>query len=407
MPMAEEIMKRAVIVDAIRTPMGRYGGALAAVRPDDMMAHVLTAMEERHPEMRGRVDDVIVGCANQAGEDGRNVARMALLAAGYPVETPGQTVNRLCASSMQAAATGAMTIQTGVADVILAGGVESMSRAPFVFSKSERAYQGGALTAFDTALGWRFLNPRITDKVRPLSMGETAEEIFQRFAISREEQDRFAVGSHRKSLAAWKSGAFDQAVVPISVKAGSSMSVVKHDEGPREDTSEDILAKLKPAFRKEGTVTAGNSCPMSDGASLLLMMSQERAQEFGHREAFALKGYAVTALHPDVMGLGPVEACRLVLRRTGLSFSDIDLIEINEAFAVQVLACLRELSIPEDRVNVNGGAIALGHPLGCSGARIIGTLVHEMKRRQARWGLATMCVGLGQGMATVWERVLL
>lgn len=397
--------KRAVIIDALRTPVGKYGGVLASVRPDDLLAHLLKTMAARHPDIAGRIDDVIAGCANQAGEDGRNVARMAVLAAGLPFETPAQTINRLCASSLQAAATAAMTIQNGYADVILAGGVESMSRSPLVVSKAEKPYQGGGMTMFDTALGWRFLNPRITDRVRPLSMGETAEEIFLKYAITRTEQDRLAHASHRKAVAAWNEGRYAEEVIPVSVKQGNVDVVITKDEGPREDSSEESLARLKPAFRKDGTVTAGNSCPMSDGASLLLLMSESAAKKAGYAEGFAMRGYAVSALHPDIMGLGPVEACRRVLERTGLSISDMDLIELNEAFAIQVLACVRELSIDESRLNVNGGAIALGHPLGCSGARIVGALIHEMKRRQLRFGLATMCVGLGQGMATIWERV--
>lgn len=398
---------RAVIIDAIRTPVGKYGGVLASVRPDDLFGHLLKTMVDRHPSITGHIDDVIAGCANQAGEDGRNVARMAVLAAGLPFETPAQTVNRLCASSLQAAASAAMTIQNGYADVILAGGVESMSRSPLVVSKAEKPYQGGAMTMFDTALGWRFPNPRITDRVRPLSMGETAEEIFLKYAITRTEQDRWALGSHLRAVAAWREGRYAEEVIPVSVKQGNVDAVISKDEGPREDSSAENLARLKPAFRKDGSVTAGNSCPMSDGASLLMMMSETAARKAGYTEGFAMRGYAVSALHPDVMGLGPVEACRAVLARTGLSMNDMDLIELNEAFAIQVLACARELSIDESRLNVNGGAIAIGHPLGCSGARIVGTLIHEMRRRQSRFGLATMCVGLGQGMATVWERVTL
>ncbi len=398
---------QAVLIDAIRTPIGKIGGLLASVRPDDMMGHLLDTMAGHHDWLTTRCDDILIGCANQAGEDGRNIARMAILNSRLPFEIPGQTINRLCGSSMQAVASAVMTIESGYAQTLLAGGVESMSRAPYAVAKSEKAFPNGPMTMFDTALGWRFINPHITQRVRPLSMGETAEEIFLQFGIGRDAQDEFAVNSHRKAIVAHNLGKWRDEIVPLIVKQGKNEITVETDECPRENASLESLAKLKPAFCKDGTVTAGNSCPMNDGASLLLITSADVARETGHREGFILRGYAVTGIHPDVMGLGPVEATRRALQHAQLSLNEIDLIEINEAFAIQVLACMQSLGLDHTRVNVNGGAIALGHPLGCSGARIIGTLTCEMKRRHVRYGLATMCIGLGQGIATIWERVTL
>ncbi|HNH33508.1 MAG TPA: thiolase family protein, partial [bacterium] len=372
---------QAVLIDAIRTPIGKIGGTLSSVRPDDMMGNLLNAMSVRHPWLTHQCDDVIVGCANQAGEDGRNIARMAILSSNFPFEIPGQTINRLCSSSMQAVASAAMTIQSGFARTLLAGGVESMSRAPYAVAKAEKAFPNGPMTMYDTALGWRFINPRITKRVRPLSMGETAEEIFKQFAITRETQDAFAVASHRKAIAARNKGSWKDEIIALRVRQGKNEVLIDTDECPREDASIETLSKLKPAFRDDGTVTAGNSCPMNDGASLLLLVSPDVAKESGHREGFVLRGYAVTGIHPDIMGLGPVEATRRALQYAHVSLNDIDLIEINEAFAIQVLACMQALELDDTRVNVNGGAIALGHPLGCSGARIIGSLTNEMKRR--------------------------
>lgn len=395
----------AVLVDAIRTPFGKYGGLLSSVRPDDMMAHLLRIMADRYQLGKRQIDDVVIGCTIQAGEDARNVARMAVLIAGLPFDVPGQTINRLCGSSMQAIISSASMIQSGHGNLYLAGGVESMSRGPFVFSKAEKAFPFGGFTVYDTSLGWRFPNKKIENRIRPLNMGETAEEIFDLSPVTRVEQDEFALRSHQRALAAWKAGVFSSEVVPITIRTKKGESLIERDECPRQDSSLDILAKLKPAFRKNGTVTAGNSCPMNDGASLTLMMEEEEAKRSGFTEYFRLRASAVTGLHPDIMGMGPVEASRKALQRAGLTMKDMEVVEINEAFAIQAIACSRELDVPEDKLNVNGGAIAIGHPLGASGARIVGTLVHEMKRRQAKIGLATMCIGLGQGIATVWERV--
>ncbi|KAB2880829.1 thiolase family protein [bacterium] len=396
----------AVLVDAIRTPMAKYGGALSTVRPDDMVAELLKSIMERNPKVDvNTIADIIIGCANQAGEDSRNVARMAAIIAGLPFEIPGQTVNRLCGSSMQAIITAVTTIQSGWGDVFLAGGVESMSRGPYVMPKPDKAFPFGSLPTYDTSLGWRFPNPKIEARVRPLNMGETAEEIYAKYKIPREEQDRYAVQSHRRAIAAWKNGVFSDYVIPVPIQTKGGVTMVDRDEGPRADSSLESLSKLRPAFRKDGTVTAGNSCPMSDGASMTLLMSENKAHELGYTSWFRLRSAAVSGLHPDIMGLGPVEATRKALALSNLSLKDLGLIEINEAFAVQALACIRELEFDETRVNVNGGAIALGHPLGCSGARIVGTLAHEMRKRDIRFGLAAMCIGVGQGIATVWEKV--
>ncbi|MBL7961254.1 thiolase family protein [bacterium] len=396
----------AVLVDAIRTPMGKYGGVLSAIRPDDMVAELIKTILERNPKVDvNAVADIIIGCANQAGEDSRNVARMAAIIAGLPFEIPGQTVNRLCGSSMQAIITAVTTIQSGWGEVFLAGGVESMSRGPYAIPKPDKAFPFGSLPTYDTSLGWRFPNPKIEARVRPLNMGETAEEIYTKHKIPREEQDRYAVQSHQRAIAARKEGKFSEYMIPVLLSTKSGSTTIDRDEGPREDTSIESLNKLRPAFRKDGTVTAGNSCPMSDGASMTLLMTEDKARDLGYTSFFRLCGAAVSGLHPDIMGLGPVEASRKALALTGLTWKDIGLIEINEAFAVQALACFRELELDEVRVNVNGGAIALGHPLGCSGARIVGTLVHEMRRRDIQYGLATMCIGVGQGIATVWQKV--
>lgn len=399
-------MSQAVLVDSIRTPLGKYGGSLSSVRPDDLLALLLKAMVEKHRLDAGGVEDFIAGCANQAGEDSRNVARMAWIAAGLPFDVPAQTVNRLCGSSMQAVINAALSIETGNGELFLAGGVESMSRGPWVIPKSERAFPFGNLKGYDSSLGWRFPNPAIHERVQPLSMGETAEAIFGKYRIPRDAQDAFALGSHRKAVAAWEEGLFAEEVVPVNVRGRKGvMQEIDHDEGPRADSSIEALSKLRPAFKKDGVVTAGNSCPMSDGAALCLLMTEEKARSAGHESRFRLAGHGLSGIHPDLMGLGPVEASRKALKRAGLKLSDIDVVEINEAFAVQVLACARELDLDPERVNANGGAIALGHPLGCSGARIIGTMMHQMKQQESRYGLATMCIGLGQGIATVWERI--
>ncbi len=395
-------MREAVIIDAVRTPVGRHGGALAAVRPDDMVALVIRALVERTGIEPAVIEDVVFGCANQAGEDNRNVARMGVLLAGLPVDVAGVTINRLCASGLDAINYAARAIKLGEGDVFIAGGVESMSRAPWAVPKPQLAYPHGNVTMYDTAIGWRFLNPRMP--YEPLSMGETAEKVVEKYGITREEQDAFALESQRRAAAAISSGRFKDEIVPVEVPQRKGPPIiVDTDEHPRPDTSMEALARLRPAFKEGGTVTAGNASGINDGAAALLLTSEEKARELGLTPMARWVASAVAGVHPDYMGLGPIPAVRKVLQRTGLSLEDIDLIELNEAFAVQALACIRELGMDPARVNVNGGAIALGHPLGCSGARIMTTLVHEMRRRKARYGLATMCVGVGQGVATIVE----
>jgi 3-oxoadipyl-CoA thiolase len=398
-------MPDAVIVDAVRTPIGRHGGALKDVRPDDLLATALRALLDRTDVDPTLIEDVLVGCANQAGEDNRNVARMSVLLAGLPEEVGGQTINRLCGSGLQAINSAAQAIQTGQGDVFIAGGVESMTRAPFVMPKSDSAFPRGNQTVYDTTLGWRMVNPRMTAMYEPISMGETAENVAERFGISREEQDSFALHSQQRAVAAQGNGAFDTQIVPVAVpqRRGEPL-IVDRDEHPRSDTSLEKLAALPAAFRKNGTVTAGNSAGINDGACALLMMSAEKAAELGFAPMGRLITAAVAGVDPAYMGVGPVPATRKALTRAGLNVDDIDLVELNEAFAAQSLACLRELELDHQRVNVNGGAIALGHPLGCSGARIMTSLLYEMQRRDVRYGLATMCIGVGQGIASVVER---
>lgn len=402
-------MPEAVIIDAVRTPIGALGGVLAHVRPDDLAAHILRAILERTGVDPALVEEVYLGCANQAGEDNRNVARMASLLAGLPVEVAGVTVNRLCASGLTAVNMAARAIRCGEGEVFLAGGVESMSRAPYSLPKAESAFAFGNLTAYDTALGWRYPNPRMAEKYGLESMGETAENIAEQTGISREAQDRFALESHRRAIAAIDSGKFAQEIAPVIVpqKKGDPL-FVDTDERPRRDTSLEALARLKPAFRKDGTVTAGNASGMNDGAAALLLMSDRRASELGLRPLARIVASAAAGVEPRVMGLGPVPATQKVLSRAGLKLDQVGLVEINEAFAVQTLAVMDALGLTHERVNVNGGAIALGHPLGCSGARILTTLLHEMKRRapaekRPYYGLATLCVGVGQGEATLVE----
>jgi len=399
-------MRDVVIVDAVRTPIGRYGGALRDVRPDDLAAVVISALIQRAGLDPGRVDDVILGCANQAGEDGRNVARMALLQAGLPAEVPGQTVNRLCGSGLQAVVTGYHAIRCGEADVVIAGGVESMTRAPFVVAKSPEAWSR-RLEIYDTTLGPRFTNPRLAEKWPGVAMalGETAEVVAERYGITREEQDRYALESQRRAARAIAEGRFREELVPVVIPGKGEPVVVEADEHPRPDVTLDRLAALRPAFRKDGTVTAGNSSGLNDGAAALLLMDSQTCAELHLRPLARIVSSAVAGVDPAVMGLGPVPATRKALARAGLQVEDIDLIELNEAFAAQVLACVRELGVPLERVNPNGGAIALGHPLGASGARILTTLVWELCRRQARYGLATMCIGVGQGIAMIVERI--
>ena len=404
-------MPEAVIIDAIRTPIGALGGSLAAVRADDLAALVLRQLVQRVNLDPSMVDEVYLGCANQAGEDNRNVARMAVLLAGFPVSVAGMTVNRLCASGLAAVNLAARAIRCGEGEVFIAGGVESMSRAPYSLPKAEAPYAFGNLTAWDTALGWRYPNPRMVELYGTDPMGETAENIAVELGISRAEQDAYAVESHRRAVAAQDSAGFDAEIVPVSIpqKKGEALLVTR-DERPRRDTTLDSLARLKPAFRKEGTVTAGNASGMNDGAAALLLASEGAVQRLGLKPLARWVSSAAVGVEPRLMGLGPVPATLKALQRAGLRIQDIGLAEVNEAFAVQALACLRKLDLSREITNVNGGAVALGHPLGCSGARILTTLLHEMKKRAAQggrpfYGLASLCVGVGQGEATVIEWV--
>ncbi len=400
-------MPEPVIVDAIRTPIGSLGGSLAAVRPDDLAALVIRTIVERSKLAPALVEEVYFGCANQAGEDNRDVARMAALLAGLPVSVAGVTVNRLCASGLNAVVQAARAVRCGEGEVFIAGGVESMSRAPYALPKAEGGYPFGNLTAYDTTLGWRFVNPRMEEAYGTESMGETAENIAaERPGITREQQDAFALRSHQRAVAAIDAGRFAEEIVPVRVpqKKGEP-KLVDTDERPRRDTSMESLARLKPAFRSGGTVTAGNSSGLNDGAAALLVMSAEKAGELGLRPRVRLTASAAAGVEPRTMGLGPVPATRKALARAGLTVADLGLVELNEAFAVQSLAVIEDLGLDPEIVNVNGGAIALGHPLGCSGARILTALIHEMGRRpQVRYGLAALCVGVGQGEALIVER---
>lgn len=397
-------MNPVYVIDAIRTPVGRYGGLLSSVRPDDLLAHVIKALTSRNPSIDvNAIEDVIAGAANQAGEDNRNVARMAALLAGLPVTVAGNTVNRLCASGLQAIMDGARQIMCGDAELVIACGVESMTRAPFVTGKSSEAYSRNA-EIFDTTMGWRFVNKELAAMYHPYSMGETAENVAKQWDISRKEQDEFALASQQKYAAAKLAGKWADEIVPVEMTKGKEKFKVSDDEHPRE-TSLEKLAALKPAFLKDGTVTAGNSSGINDGAAAMLLASEDAVKKYGLKPLAKVKAMAVAGVHPDIMGIGPVPATQKVLQRAGLKLSDIDLIELNEAFASQSLACIRDLNLDSNKVNVNGGAIAIGHPLGCSGVRISTTLLHEMKRQNARYGLATMCVGVGQGAAVIYERV--
>jgi 3-oxoadipyl-CoA thiolase len=397
-------MKDVFVIDAVRTPMGRYAGALAAVRPDDLAAHVIEALVSRNGIPAADIGDVVWGAANQAGEDNRNVARMALLLAGLPTEIPGATVNRLCGSGLEAVNSGAREIWSNEAEIIIAGGSESMTRAPFVMPKSSTPFQR-TTEIHDTSIGWRFVNPRMKEMYGAHAMGETAEINGRDYNITRAEQDEFALESHARAVRARDEGRFKDeiAVITIPQRKGDPV-VVDSDEPPRPDTTMDKLAKLRPAFEEGGTVTAGNSSPINDGAAAVLLSTGAAAAVNGWRPLARIVATAVAGVEPQRMGIGPVFATRKALERAGLTVEDLDLIELNEAFAAQSLACIKELELDRDKVNVNGGAIALGHPLGCSGARILTTLVHEMNRREARFGLATMCIGVGQGIATIVER---
>jgi acetyl-CoA C-acetyltransferase len=389
-------MARAVVLSAVRTPIGRYGGALSGVRPDDLAAIAIAAAVERSGVDPGSIDDVYLGCANQAGEDNRNVARMAALLAGLPDSVPGVTLNRLCASGLSAVVSAAHAVLAGDAEVAVAGGVESMSRAPLVMAKPDAAFPRGNQTVWDTTLGWRFPNPRHEEMFPLESMGETGENVAERWGVSREEQDAFALRSQERWAAADRAGRFDDELVAVGD--------VAVDEHPRPETSADALAALRPAFRRDGTVTAGNASGINDGAAALVLASAEKARELGIEPLGAFVGSAAAGVDPRVMGIGPIPAVRKLLARAGLDAADLDLVELNEAFASQSLVVIRELGLDEERVNVNGGAIALGHPLGMSGARLVVSLLHELGRRDGRYGLATLCVGVGQGVAALFER---
>jgi 3-oxoadipyl-CoA thiolase len=389
-------MARAVVLSAVRTPVGRYGGALSGERPDDLAATVIAAAVERAGMPAEAIEDVYFGAANQAGEDNRNVARMASLLAGLPQSVAGVTLNRLCASGLSAVVSACHAVAAGDGDLFVAGGVESMSRAPLVLAKPERAFPRGDQTVWDTTLGWRFPNPRLEEMFPLESMGETGENVAERYGVSREEQDAFALQSQRRWAEADSEGRFADELVPVG-------DVVR-DEHPRPDTSEEKLAALKPAFREGGTVTAGNSSGLNDGAAALVIASEKRARELGVEPLGAFVGSAVVGVDPRLMGIGPVPAVGKLLERAGVGVDELDLVELNEAFASQSLVVIRELGLDPERVNVNGGAIALGHPLGMSGARLVVTLLHELRRREGRYGLATLCVGVGQGQAALFER---
>jgi len=397
-------MKAAYIIDAVRTPIGKYGGVLSSIRPDDLLAHVIRTILHRNPAIDvNEIEDIIAGDANQAGEDNRNVARMAALLAGLPVSVAGNTVNRLCASGLQAIMDASRQIMCGDAEVIIACGVESMSRAPFVMPKATNAFQRSN-EIYDTTLGWRFTNSKLADMYYPYSMGETAENVAKKWNISREEQDEFALRSQEKYFAAKEASKWDDEMAPVEVYNERLVSWIVQDEHPRQ-TSMEKLASLKPAFAKDGTVTAGNSSGINDGAAAMLIVSEEALKKFELTPLARVVSMAVAGVDPAIMGIGPVPATRKALQRSGLSINNIDLVELNEAFASQSIACIRELNLDINKVNVNGGAIAIGHPLGCSGVRLSATLLHEMNRRGSKYGLATMCVGVGQGASVIYEKL--
>lgn len=391
-------MKEVYVIDAVRTPIGKYGGALATVRPDDLLAIAIRGLLARHPSIDPNlIEDVIAGDANQAGEDNRNVARMAALLAGLPLSVAGSTVNRLCASGLQAIMDAARAIMCGEGDLYIACGVESMTRAPMVMAKAEEKFSRKT-EIFDTTIGWRFTNPKLATLYHPFSMGETAENVARQWKISREQQDAFALRSQEKYFAAKAAGKWHDEMIPVDVKT----DIVATDEHPRQTTMEK-LAQLKPAFAKDGTVTAGNASGINDGAAAMLLASAEMVSKLQLKPLGRIVSMGVAGVDPSIMGIGPVPASQKALQRAGLTVNDLDLIELNEAFASQSLACIHELGLDESKINVNGGSIALGHPLGCSGVRISATLLHEMKRRNARYGLASMCVGVGQGAAVIYK----
>lgn len=399
-------LREAWIVEAVRTPVGRYGGALAGVRPDDLAATVIEAVVSRSGIDPSLIDDVVLGCANQAGEDNRNIARMALLIAGLPVEVAGQTVNRLCGSGLQAVASAAQAIAFGDADVVIAGGVESMSRAPLVMLKPENGYERGNRELVDTTIGWRFVNPRLDAKHPTISLGETAERVATKWNVSREDQDAFALESQRRAAAAAASGVHAEEITPVAIpRRKGEPIIVDRDEHPRPETSAASLATLRPAFVEDGSVTAGNASGINDGAAALLVVESERARALGLTPLARVVATSVAGVDPSVMGIGPIPAISKLLERTGLSVNEIDRVELNEAFASQAVACIRELGLNPATTNIHGGAIALGHPLGASGARMLVTLTRELQRSKSRYGIASMCVGVGQGIAMLVERV--
>ncbi len=398
-------MKEVFIVDATRTAVGKYGGSLSSVRPDDLLAHVIKTLIERNPSIDvNEIEDVIAGAANQAGEDNRNVARMAALLAGLPVTVGGNTVNRLCASGLQAIMDASRAIMCGDGDIYIAGGVESMSRAPFVMAKSDKAF-GRTPEIYDTTIGWRFVNKALSALHHPYSMGETAENVAERYNVTREAQDKFALQSQERYFAAQAAGKFKDEITPYTVNLGKGKTMVfDTDEHPRE-TSMEALGNLKPAFKKDGTVTAGNASGVNDGAAAMILASGDAVKKYGLKPLAKIVSMGIAGVDPAVMGLGPIPASQKALKRAGLEAKDLDLVELNEAFAAQGIPCMQELGLDENKVNVNGGAIAIGHPLGCSGTRISTTLLYEMKKRGGKYGLATMCIGVGQGAAIIYEMV--
>ena len=399
-------MREAVIVEALRTPMGRHGGILKDIRTDDLGAYIIAKLVEKSGIDKEAIEDVYFGCTNQAGEDSRNVARNASLLAGLPYTVPGSTVNRLCGSGLEAINQAGRAVETDHGDLFVAGGVESMTRGPWVMGKPANPFQRGDVPMYDSSLGWRFPNKRMGELYSLINNGETAENVAEKYQISRADQDRLALASHQKALAAQNEGRLKDEIIPLEVPQRKGAPLVHDkDEGPRADTSLEVLAGLQPSFKKGGTVTAGNSSPLSDGAAALLITTPQKAEDLKLKPLARIVASATAGVHPNYMGIGPIPATQKALQRAGLRIDQIDLVELNEAFASQVLACARELGIDLKKLNVNGGAIALGHPLGCSGARIMTTLIHEMKRRDSRYGLATMCIGVGQGIATIVERV--
>jgi len=398
-------MREAVIVEAVRTPMGRHSGIFKDVRTDDLAAYIIAKMVAKTGINKDEIEDVYFGCTNQAGEDSRNVARNASLLAGLPYTIPGATVNRLCGSGLEAINQAGRAVETDHGDLFVAGGVESMTRGPWVMAKPANAFQRGDVQLYDSSLGWRFPNKRMGELYSLINNGETAENVAEKYHIGREDQDKLALASHQKALKAQQDGRLKDEIIPFEIVQRGKTIVHDKDEGPRSDTTLEILAALQASFKKGGSVTAGNSSPLSDGAAAVLVTTPQKAEQLKLKPLARIVASATAGVHPNYMGIGPIPAAEKAMKRAGLTIEQIDLVELNEAFASQVLACARELGIDLNKLNVNGGAIALGHPLGCSGARIMTTLVHEMKKRGSRYGLATMCIGVGQGIATIVERI--